>query len=216
MTAAALNSGLLPSDVAGAVPSRSALDLVQALIHDAETMSRQGYHGLLVTLDVDSAYPSVQPPILREVLADQGWPRWLREAAADFCQDRRFSFRWAQSTFQSDSGLPQGSPWSPILFVLYSLPIIAPSQQGSSFMYMDDHAQLSWSKHPIQLVHHASLRVSQLCAKARGLGLRIDPSKTEVLYIPPRGARAKWSRIDPARISTQVEGVFLSPSKSIK
>jgi len=75
MTAAALNSGLLPPDVAGAVPSRSALDLVQALVHDAEIMSRQGYHGLLVTLDVDSAYPFVQPPILREVLADQGWPR---------------------------------------------------------------------------------------------------------------------------------------------
>ncbi|EGS18431.1 uncharacterized protein CTHT_0050280, partial [Thermochaetoides thermophila DSM 1495] len=55
----------------------SALDLVQALVHDAETMSRQGYHELLVTLDVDSAYPSVQPPIFREVLADQGWPHWL-------------------------------------------------------------------------------------------------------------------------------------------
>ncbi|EGS20156.1 uncharacterized protein CTHT_0046630 [Thermochaetoides thermophila DSM 1495] len=145
MTAAALNSGLSPPDVAGAVPSRSALDLVQALVHDAETMSRQGYHGLLVTLNVDSAYPS-----------------------------------------------------------------------GSPFMYMDDHAQPSWSKHPIQLAHHASLRVNQLCAKGRGLGLRIDPNKTEVLYIPPRGARAKRSRIDPARTSTQVEGVSLSPSKSIK
>ncbi|EGS20216.1 uncharacterized protein CTHT_0047320 [Thermochaetoides thermophila DSM 1495] len=33
MTAAALNSGLLPPDVAGAVSSRSALDLVQALVH---------------------------------------------------------------------------------------------------------------------------------------------------------------------------------------
>ncbi|EGS23368.1 uncharacterized protein CTHT_0000560 [Thermochaetoides thermophila DSM 1495] len=40
ITAAALNSGLLPPDVAGAVPSRSALDLIQALVHDAETMSR--------------------------------------------------------------------------------------------------------------------------------------------------------------------------------
>ncbi|EGS22289.1 uncharacterized protein CTHT_0018100 [Thermochaetoides thermophila DSM 1495] len=72
MTAAALCSGLLPLDVAGAIPSRSALDLVQSLVHDAETMARQGYHGLLVNLDIDSAYPSVQPSILREVLRDQG------------------------------------------------------------------------------------------------------------------------------------------------
>ncbi|EGS22290.1 uncharacterized protein CTHT_0018110 [Thermochaetoides thermophila DSM 1495] len=35
------------------------------------------------------------------------------------------------------------------------------------------------------MAHHASLRVNQLCTKARGLGLRVDPSKTEVHYIPP-------------------------------
>ncbi|EGS17899.1 uncharacterized protein CTHT_0072580 [Thermochaetoides thermophila DSM 1495] len=35
----------IAGDVAGAVPSRSALNLVQALVYDAETMSRQGYHG---------------------------------------------------------------------------------------------------------------------------------------------------------------------------
>jgi len=77
MTAAALCSDLLPPNVAGAIPSRSALDLVQSLVHDAETMARQGYYGFLVTLDVDSAYPSVHSSILGEVLADQGWPRWL-------------------------------------------------------------------------------------------------------------------------------------------
>ncbi|EGS20213.1 uncharacterized protein CTHT_0047290 [Thermochaetoides thermophila DSM 1495] len=47
------------SNVAGAVPSRSALDLVQSLVHDAEPMVRQSYHELLVTVDVDSTYLSV-------------------------------------------------------------------------------------------------------------------------------------------------------------
>jgi len=59
MTTAALASGLFPLDVAGAVPSRSALDLVQSLVHDAEPMVRQSYHELLVTVDVDSTYLSV-------------------------------------------------------------------------------------------------------------------------------------------------------------
>jgi len=124
MTAAAALSGVIPSDTAGAIPSRSAPDLVQALIHNAETKARQGYHNLLVILDVDSAYPSVQPHLLKEVLLDQGWPLNICETAMAFCVGRCFSFRWAQSVFRLDTGLPQGSPWSPILFILYSLPII--------------------------------------------------------------------------------------------
>ena len=58
VTTTALGSGFLPTDMARAVPSRPALDSVRSLVHDAETMARQVYHGLLVMLDVDSAYPS--------------------------------------------------------------------------------------------------------------------------------------------------------------
>jgi len=184
---------------------------VQALIHDAETKAR-----LLVTLDVDSAYPSVQPRLLREVLLDQGWPLNICEAAMAFCVGRRFSFRWAQSVFRSDTGLPQRSPWSPILFVLYSLPIIAPSQQGSSFMYMNDHAQPSWSKDPTQLAHHAAYRVHLLRQKANGLRLRIDPNKTEVWYIPPRGAGSKRHKASPERLALRSENLTASPKNSIK
>ncbi|EGS17146.1 uncharacterized protein CTHT_0064600 [Thermochaetoides thermophila DSM 1495] len=73
-----------------------------------------------VTLDVDPAYPSVQPPVLREVLAAQGWPRWLCEAAADFCHARRFSIRWTQFNFRSDTGLPQGPRGLRSCSVLYA------------------------------------------------------------------------------------------------
>jgi len=128
-----------------------------------------------------------------------------------FCVGRRFSFRWAQSVFHSDTGLPQGSPWSPILFVLYSLPIITSSQQGSSFMYMDDHAQLSWSKDPTQLAHHATYRVHLLRQKANGLGLRIDLNETEVLYIPPRGAGSKRHKANPERLALRSENLTASP-----
>ena len=68
---------------------------------------------------------------------------------------------------------------------------ITPSQQGTAFMYMDNHAQLSWSKHPIQLAHHASLRVNQLCTKARELGLRVDSNMTAVLHIFPPSLRPR-------------------------
>ncbi|EGS22619.1 uncharacterized protein CTHT_0010910 [Thermochaetoides thermophila DSM 1495] len=81
------------------------------------------------------------------------------------------------------------------------------------------HAQLSWSKHPIQLAHHASLIVNQLCTKARGLGLEVDPNKTQVFYIPPPrpgGTGARRGKIDPTTILTQMERTSFLPGKSVK
>ncbi|EGS22095.1 uncharacterized protein CTHT_0039810 [Thermochaetoides thermophila DSM 1495] len=54
--------------------------------------------------------------------------------------------------------------------------------------------------------------VNQLCTKARGLGLKVDPNKTEVLYILPRGTGARRGRIDPTTISTQVERTSFLPA----
>jgi Reverse transcriptase (RNA-dependent DNA polymerase). len=174
-----------------------------------------GYHNLVVTLDIDSAYPSVSPDKLCSVLLDQGWPESTSLLAADFCTARSFSFRWARSTFHTDSGLPQGSPWSPILFALFTLPLVRPSQ-GAAFAYMDDHAQHTWSRDPFQLVYHASLRVAELCEKAKGPGLRIDRRKTDALYIPLRGKGVTKTRMDTSRIHVTGGGQDVVPSHSIK
>jgi len=132
-----------------------------------------------------------------EVLMDQGWPSNIWEAATTFCERRRFSFSRYDLPFTRTSGYSIECPLSPILFVLYSLPIITPSPQGASFTYMDDHAQLSWSRDPTQLALHAAFRVQSLHQKAGVLGLRVDPNKTEILYIPPCGAGSKLHKTDP-------------------
>ncbi|EGS19356.1 uncharacterized protein CTHT_0048150 [Thermochaetoides thermophila DSM 1495] len=185
MTAAALRAGLLPPEVAGAHSNSLCLG------------------------------PSSVTYKLCSVLLDQGWPESTSLLAADFCTARSFSFRWARSTFRTDSGLPQGSPWSPILFALFTLPLVRPSQ-GAAFAYMDDHAQHTWSRDPFQLVYHASLRVAELCEKAQGLGLRIDPRKTDALYIPLRGKGVTKTRTETSKIHVTGGGQDVVPSHSIK
>ncbi|EGS17811.1 uncharacterized protein CTHT_0071610 [Thermochaetoides thermophila DSM 1495] len=157
----------------------------------------------------------ILPAFLQRLVPHLPSPETIARLAADFCTARSFSFRWARSTFRTDSGLPQGSPWSPILFVLFTLPLARPSQ-GAAFAYMDDYAQHTWSRDPFQLVYHPSLRASELCEKARGLGLRIDPRKTNALYIPPRGRGATKSRMDSSRIRVSGGGQDVVPSHSIK
>ncbi|EGS17144.1 uncharacterized protein CTHT_0064580, partial [Thermochaetoides thermophila DSM 1495] len=59
--------------------------------------------------------------------------------------------------------------------------------------------------------------VNQLCTRARGPGIRVDPNKTEVLYIPPPGATgARRGRIDPTTTSTQAERTSFLRGKSVK
>jgi len=72
----------------------------------------------------------------------------------------------------------------------------------------------SW---PFQLAYHACLRASELCEKARGLGLRIDPRKTDALYIPPpHGKGATKSTMDTSSIRVFGGDQNVVPSHSIK
>jgi len=193
MTAIALAAGLIPLNTAGAVPSRSASDLFAALVYDAEGAARLGRHCLLSMFDVDSAFPSTRVDKLHEVLTAQGWPVRLVSIVRSFCTGRTFKFRWADRRFASDSGLPQGSPWSPILFTLFTASLPR-RRQGPAFSYADDIAHLTVSTDATQLQYAASLRAFDLYRRAEALGLKLDQKKVEVLYIPPQGRGSKKKR----------------------
>jgi len=210
MTAAMLGLGWLPPDVAGAVPPRLALDLVQALVHGAKSMSRQGYryHGLLVTLDVDPAYPSVQPPVLREVLAAQGWPRWLCEAAADFCHARRFSIRWAQFNFRSDTGLPQGPRGLRSCSVLYANhnPFATRVLNSCTWTATPDCRGVSTLCNWPSVIPSGS---DNCAAKPAGVASRLTQARRSPLHSPPGDwgkAEHGWPDEDP---DTRGGGVLL-------
>lgn len=215
MTVIALNADLIPRDSAGALPTRSATDLVTALTHDAEGANRLGWHGIILTFDIDSAFPSTRVDKLSEVLTGQGWPPTLNNLIQDFCTDRSFGFRWANSRFHTNSGLPQGSPWSPILFLLFtaSLP---KRMQGPAFSYADDIAHLTVGKDATQTFYTASRRATDLHEQAAALGLKIDHRKTEALYLPPRGKNAKKVWRDPARIIIDTPAGPVRPQKEMR
>lgn len=200
MTAIALNAELIPRDTAGAVPTRSATDLVTALVYDAEGANRIGLHGIITTYDIDSAFLFTRVDKLEEVLHGQGWPPTLRSLVTNLCTDRYFAFRWARKRFHSSNGLPQGSPWSLILFLLFtaSLP---KRHQGPAFSYADDIAQLTVGCDATQMLHTASQRAAELHKRALDLSFKINYKKTEALYLPPRGKEAKKNWRNPNNIT---------------
>ncbi|RKK80609.1 hypothetical protein BFJ68_g17704, partial [Fusarium oxysporum] len=142
---AAIHYSVLHPQQAGALPKRSATDLVTALIHDIEEAFARKKVATLVTMDIQGAFDTVLRNRLVLRLREQGWPDHLARWAGSFMGDRSARVRY-QDTLTSSSplecGLPQGSPVSPILFLLYTEPIYRLGNPQGRFGYADDTAIL--------------------------------------------------------------------------
>lgn len=140
-----LKYGVLSPQQFGALPKRSALDLVGCLIHEIEKARSRGMMSSLLTLDVKGAFDTVLPGRMRLRLGDQGWPDWIIKWVWSFMTNRTVRIRLDDTVTQEtplNCGLPQGSPVSPILFMLYTEPILRQGEQKMKFSFADDVAIL--------------------------------------------------------------------------
>lgn len=137
----ALRLGILGRDQCSAVSKRSATDLTTALVCDIQQAWKQKRVAGMVTLDVKGAFDSILGGRLLVRLREQGWPEELVRWTRSFCSDRAARIRLDGET--SDSfpilcGLPQGSPISPILFLLFMAPALELGAGAGHFGYADD------------------------------------------------------------------------------
>lgn len=107
----------------------------------------------LLANDIDAAFNRVHHDKLAEIMTKAGFPKYLVSWIHGFCTNRTLSFHFngedeTPKTFES--GLPQGSPLSPILFVVYSAPAIQPSQSKLQIdsIYVDDDPVLQGATSP--------------------------------------------------------------------
>ena len=95
----------------------------------------------------------------------------------------RLHFQGAPNSFEKIGvGTPQGSPISPLLFVLYVAPLHKGTSAASTIFLVDNLALMSVStchRHNVQLLQ---ARFRKLSIKASKLGLSISVSKTELIH----------------------------------
>ncbi|KAM6513286.1 hypothetical protein FALCPG4_18932 [Fusarium falciforme] len=182
---AAVHYSVLHPQQAGALPKRSATDLVAALIHDIEEAFARKKVATLVTMDIQGAFDTVMCNRLVLRLREQGWPDHLARWAESFMRDRSARVRY-QDTLTPftplQCGLPQGSPVSPILFLLYTEPIYRLGNPQGRFGYADDTAILSIGDTVDESAAMASSAIAEMVRWGAENGVSFDPKKTEVMH----------------------------------
>ncbi|OAQ74382.1 endonuclease/reverse transcriptase [Purpureocillium lilacinum] len=182
---ASIRYGILHPQQIGALPKRSAVDLVAALVHDIETALANGQVATLVTMDVQGAFDTVMRNRLILRLRQQGWPPHLVRWAGSFMQDRSAAIRFQDVTTPASPlrcGLAQGSPVSPILFALYIAPIYRLGNSDGRFGYADDTAMLRTGRTLEETTALASRDMEELLVWGAANGVTFDPDKTEVMH----------------------------------
>ena len=192
MQAWAERNHLIPDCQSGFRPDRSTSDALNQLLQRAfdRLQHKPMRRTVLVAVDFKGAFDTVWRRGLLRKLADFNipprWLQWLRS----FLADRRACVRWNEDLSRTrviSQGVPQGSPLSPLLFLLFVSSIPAAIQDANPeilpVQYADDLTLEGANIDP----HRAGASVQE---SLRGLErwcvenhMRLAPEKTEALLI---------------------------------
>jgi ribonuclease HI len=185
----AIHHKVLTRQQFGALPLRSAIDLTTCLTHDVEQALNEGKTASLLTLDVKGAFDTVLPGRLLYRLRVQGWPDNLARWVASFATGRSVQIRLDGETGPETDiscGLPQGSPVSPVLFMLYIAPFFRLGNPNTRFGYADDAALLAISPSLTDNCQILSNSLQEALDWGRAEGITFAPDKYELLHFSRR------------------------------
>jgi len=165
----------------------SAIDAVMSLVHDIQLAKHDNEDTSVLFMDVKGAYDHVSANQLLKICYNLGLPRFLCSWIECFMNNRHLQLAFDGNKQEKTSvkiGIPQGSPVSPILFLIYIRNIFPEINimHIRSPSYVDDIA-LSYSSKSIENnCKKLELAAEKLLQLQSQNNIQFDMKKTELIH----------------------------------
>jgi hypothetical protein len=221
LTDTAEKFNLLPWNQMGARKKRSTLSALEVLTDSVQTAwrARSGCVVSMLSLDLSGAFDNVSQERLLWILKQKGYPEWIRTAINNFMTERRTKIvipGYTSDWIQTQSGIPQGSPLSPILFLFFISELLELFQKPSggtlAFGFVDDTNIIAWGNTARENCKRLEDVHKKCLTWARRHGATFAPDKYQLIHLT---RRRKDPHRDLASI-VQIGSHTVKPQQSLR
>jgi len=215
LLAAARPRKLLHPNQCGSLPGLSTYDACLTLTNDVKTRQRPRLKVSSLFLDIKAGFDNVDNNTLARILREGGIPPYLVSWISSFLGERSCTlvFQRAPGTpAPVNVGAPQGSPISPLLFLLYVAPLHFGIPRGLMISYVDDFALTVASLSYRGNIRRLQDLFDKLERKASLLGVSFSVAKTELIHWRTPSQRHSPKCVSPI----QIKGELFHPGKSVR
>ena len=198
----------------GSLPALSTFDATATLAHEVRLFQRLDLKVSSLFLDIKGGFDNVDPPQLTAALRAKGVHRYVIAWVGSFLTNRkcRLLFQGSPKKFSPVAvGTPQGSPISPLLFVIYVSPLHPPIPRGLVLSYVDDFVVTVASASHRRNVQLLQSHYRSLCRIAAPKRLSFSVPKTELVHW-----RTPQERAPPSTAGVRLDDLYFSPKNEIR
>ena len=141
LSALACKAGLLHPNHCGSLPGLSTSDACATLIHEVCTLQRPRWAVSTLFLDIKAGFDNVNASKLWTLLLTKSIPSYMVDWVTSFRSERSCTLVFQGAPGMKapvEVGTPQGSPISPLLFLIYIAPLHSAIPKGVMISYVDD------------------------------------------------------------------------------